>query len=140
MEICKQLFDIASLFDIVSDLSITAKTFNKFAMVELQYRGERPNAIQKVLDDIYDTAKCIVMRGQESQEEFELIQDGIKKVRRFIHNAVYTLASAITNASKASYLAKLIDKGINEVKHYNPSEANLLVNVTIQSPLPTKLN
>lgn len=140
MEICKQLFDIASLFDIVSDLSITAKTFNKFAMVELQYRGESPNAIQKVLDDIYDTAKCIVMRGQESQEEFELIQDGIKKVRGFIHSEVYTLESAITNASKAAYLAKLIDKGINEVKHYNPSEANLLVNVTIQSPLPTKLN
>ena len=79
MEICKQLFDIASLFDIVNDLSITAKTFNKFAMVELQYRGESPDAIRKVLDDIYDTARCIVMRGQESQEEFELIQDGIKK-------------------------------------------------------------
>lgn len=140
MEICKQLFDIASLFDIVSDLSITAKTFNKFAMVELQYRGESPNAIQKVLDDIYDTAKCIVMRGQESQEEFELIQDGIKKVRGFIHSEVYTLESAITNASKAAYLAKLIGKGINEVKHYNPSEANLLVNVTIQPPLSTKLN
>ena len=80
------------------------------------------------------------MRGQESQEEFELIQDGIKKVRGFIHSEVYTLESAITNASKAAYLAKLIGKGINEVKHYNPSEANLLVNVTIQPPLSTKLN
>lgn len=79
MEICKQLFDVASLFDIVGDLSVTAKTFNKFAMVELQYRGENPDAIQKVLDDIYDTAKCIVMHGQDSQEEFDLIQDGIKK-------------------------------------------------------------
>ena len=48
-------------------------------MVELQYRGENPDAIQKVLDDIYDTAKCIVMRGQDNQEEFDLIQDGIKK-------------------------------------------------------------
>lgn len=79
MEICKQLFDVASLFDIVGDLSVTAKTFNKFAMVELQCRGENPDAIQKVLDDIYDTAKCIVMHGQDSQEEFDLIQDGIKK-------------------------------------------------------------
>lgn len=47
MEICKQLFDVASLFDIVGDLSVTAETFNKFAMVELQYRGENPDAIQK---------------------------------------------------------------------------------------------
>ncbi|KAB5223242.1 hypothetical protein GAC27_18980, partial [Bacteroides thetaiotaomicron] len=45
MEICKQLFDIASLFDIVNDLSITTETFNKFAMVELQYRGESPDAM-----------------------------------------------------------------------------------------------
>ena len=109
-------------------------------MVELQYRGESPYAIQKVLDDIYDTAKCIVMRGQDNQEEFDMIQDGIKKVRGFIHSEVYTLESAITNASKAAYLAKLIGKGIHEVKHYNPSEANLLINTTIQPPLSTKLN
>lgn len=51
MEICKQLFDVASLFDIVGDSSVTAETFNKFAMVELQYRGENPDAIQKVLEN-----------------------------------------------------------------------------------------
>lgn len=51
MEICKQLFDVALLFDIVGDLSVTAETLNKFAMVELQYRGENPDAIQKVLDN-----------------------------------------------------------------------------------------
>lgn len=89
-----------------TDISVTAETFNKFAMFELQYRGENPDTIQKVLDDIYNTAKCIVMRGQDSQEEFDLIQDGIKKVRGFIHSEVYTLESAITNASKAAYLAR----------------------------------
>ena len=57
-----------------------------------------------------------------------------------IDSEVCTLESAITNASKAAYLAKLIGKGIHEVKHYNPSEANLLINTTIQPPLSTKLN
>lgn len=51
MEICKQLFDVASLFDIVGDSSATAETFNKFAMIELQYRGENPDVIQKVLEN-----------------------------------------------------------------------------------------
>ena len=51
MEICKQLFDVVLLFDIVGDSSVTAETFNKFAMVELQYRGENPDAIQKVLEN-----------------------------------------------------------------------------------------
>lgn len=140
MEISKQLFDIASLFDIITDLSVTSGTFMIFAMVELQYRGLEADAIQVVLDDIYNTAMCIVLRGQDNPEEFQLLQDGIKRVRGFIHSEVYSLESAITNASKAAYLSKLISRGLNEVKHYNPTEVSLLADAMIQSPLSTKLN
>lgn len=140
MEISKQLFDIASLFDIITNLSVTSGTFKKFAMVELQYRGLEADAIQVVLDDIYNTAMCIVLRGQDNPEEFQLLQDGIKRVRGFIHSEVYSLESAITNASKAAYLSKLISRGLNEVKHYNPAEVSLLADAMIQSPLSTKLN
>lgn len=140
MEISKQLFDIASLFDIITDLSVTSGTFMIFAMVELQYRGLEADAIQVVLDDIYNTAMCIVLRGQDNPEEFQLLQDGIKRVRGFIHSEVYSLESAITNASKAAYLSKLISRGLNEVKHYNPAEVSLLADAMIQSPLSTKLN
>lgn len=96
MEIIKQLFDIASLFDIVTDLSVTAETFNKFAIQELQYRGLEANSTQSVLEDIYDTALCIVLRGQNNPAEFQVLQDGIKKVRGFIHSEVYSLEHAIT--------------------------------------------
>ena len=41
MEINKQLFDIASLFDLTNDLTITADTFRKFAAVELLYRKKK---------------------------------------------------------------------------------------------------
>ncbi len=140
MEISKQLFDIASLFDIITDLSVTSGTFKKFAMVELQYRGLETDTIQTVLDDIYNTAMCIVLRGQNNPEEFQLLQDGIKRVRGFIHSEVYSLESAITNASKAAYLSKLISRGLNEVKHYTPAEVSLLADAMIQSPLSTKLN
>ena len=140
MEISKQLFDIASLFDIITDLSVTSGTFKKFVMVELQYRGLEADAIQVALDDIYNTAMCIVLRGQDNPEEFQLLQDGIKRVRGFIHSEVYSLESAITNASKAAYLSKLISRGLNEVKHYNPAEVSLLADAMIQSPLSTKLN
>lgn len=132
--------DIASLFDIVTDLSVTAETFNKFSMIELQYRGLGSNSIQTVLDDIYDTAMCIVLRGHDNPEEYQLLQDDIKRVRGFIHSEVYSLENAITNASKAAYLSKLIGKGINAVKHYDPSEISSLANTTLQYPLPTKLN
>ncbi len=47
---------------------------------------------------------------------------------------------AITNAAKAAYLSKLIEKGITEIKHYNPGESSMLADAVIQSPMPTKLN
>lgn len=139
MEIIKQLFDISSLFDLIADLSITAATFKKFAMVELQYRALKTGSIQAVLADIYNTALCIVLRGQDNPEEFRLLQEGIKRVRGFIHSEVYNLNGAITDASKAAYLSKLIVNNINEVRHYNPI-TDSLVGTIIQPPLPTKLN
>ena len=115
-------------------------TFQRFVSTELQYRQSDTNDLQAVLRDIYDTALCIIQRGQYKPDEFELLQDGIKRVRGFIHSEVYSIESAINNAAKAAYLSKLIEKGITEVKHYNPEEVSALADAVIQSPLPTKLN
>lgn len=104
MEIIKQLFDIASLFDITENLAITAETFKKFASIELQYRNLPADNIQAVLNDIYNTAFCICMRGTENAEEYRLLQDGISRIGSFIHSEKYTLDSAIVNASKAAAL------------------------------------
>ena len=140
MEIIKQLFDVASLFDITDNLSVTRSTFTKFAAVELEYRHLPTDNIQQVLDDIYYTALCISMRGVESPDEFKLLQDGIIRIGNFIHSEKYTLDSAIINAAKAAYLSKLLEHDINEVHHYDPDKLGDLAAQTIQQPLPTKLN
>lgn len=140
MEINKQLFDIASLFDLTNDLSITAETFRKFAAVELLYRKSDPSKLQDVLDDIFCTSRCICLRGQENPEEFKLLQNGIGKVRSFIHSENYGLDSAIVNASKAAYLSKLIENGISEVRHFSSDKEQELIGAVITEPLPTKFN
>ena len=140
MEINKQLFDIASLFDMTDDLSITAETFRKFAAVELLYRKSDPSKLQNVLDDIFNTSRCISLRGLENPEEFKLIQNGINKVRMFIHSENYALDSAIVNASKAAYLSKLIEKGISKVHYFTPASEQRLADAVITEPLPTKFN
>lgn len=141
MEINKQLFDIASLFDLTNDLTITAETFRKFASVELLYRKANPSKINEVLDDIFNTSRCICLRGLENPEEFKLLQNGIGKVRSFIHSEKnYSLDHAIVNASKAAYISKLIEKGISEVHHYAPGNELQLADAIITDPLPTKLN
>ena len=140
MEIIKQLFDVASLFDITDDLTITYHTFRKFAAVELQYRHLPSDDLQQVFDDIYQTAITICLRGQENLEEFKLLQDGISRIGSFIHSEKYTLDSAIINAAKVAYLSKLMEKGMNEIHHYRADDISLLASQVLKLPMPTKLN
>ena len=140
MEIIKQLFDVASLFDIVKDLSITRTTFQKIAAVELQYRRMEDANVGQVLDDIYQTARCICMRGIEKAEEYALLQDGIRRIGSFIYSERYTIDSAIVNASKAAYLSRLIGSGVDEVNHYSADAISVMASQELHLPVPTKLN
>lgn len=141
MEINKQLFDIASLFDLTDNLTITTETFCRLAAIELSYRKADPTRLQEVLDDIFSTSRCICLRGMEKPEEYKLLQDGISKVRSFIHSERnYSLDNAIVNASKAAYLSKLIERGVSEVHHFDPKRQQELADAVIVEPLPTKFN
>jgi len=140
MEIIKQLFDIASLFDVTNDLRVVAETFQKFAAVELKYRNLDPENITQVLDDIFQTSLCICLRGQVEPDTFKLLQTGTKRVQSFIHSEKYNIDSAITNASKAAYLSVLISNGITTAVHFNPQNIEPLRDAVINEPLNTKLN
>lgn len=140
MEIIKQLFDVASLFDRTYDLSITKETFRNLVTIELLYRNCDSLSLQDVLDDIFNTSRCICLRGIENPEEFRLLQNGIGRVRSYIHSENYNLDSAIINASKAAYLSKLLEKGISEVQHFSANEISQLSDAIIKEPLPTKFN
>ena len=123
MEIIKQLFDIATLFDRTKDLNIVRTTFEKIAPIELDYRQMDGTDLTPILDDIYKTAEIIctgIYTNERSFEYRELIK-GIKQISNFIISEKYNLYSAIVNASKAAYLSVLLKKGVNEITHYDPS-------------------
>lgn len=140
MEIIKQLFDVASLFDVTDNLAVTSKTFKKFAKVELQYRNLDPNNIAQVFDDIYQTSLCICLKGQIEPDNFKILQTGIKRIQSFIHSEKYNIDSAITNASKAAYLSVLINNEITKIAHFDPQNVEHLREAVIREPMPTKLN
>jgi len=140
MEIIKQLYDIAVLFAYTNDLTVTSDTFRKFAAVELAYRNFNPNDIQKVLDDIYQTSLCICLQGQIDNEHFKLLQEGIKRIQSFVYGEKYYLYVAITNASKVAYLSTLIANNLTKVEHFSQKNIQELQTITIENPLPTKLN
>ncbi|MFA5496848.1 MAG: nucleotidyl transferase AbiEii/AbiGii toxin family protein [Bacteroidales bacterium] len=140
MEIIKQLFDIASLFDVTTDLSLVTATFQKFATVELQYRNLDPENITQVLDDIFETSLCICLRGQVEPDTFKLLQSGIKRIQSFIHSEKYNIDSAITNASKAAYLSVLIANDATTIVRFDPQNIEPLRDAVISKPLNIKLN
>lgn len=140
MEIIKQLFDVASLFDITDDVTVVAATFHKFATVELQYRSLDPKNITQVLNDIYQTSLCICLKGLVEPNTFKLLQTGTKRIQSFIHSERYNIDSAIINASKAAYLSILIANGITTAAHFNPRDIEPLRVAVINEPMPTKLN
>ena len=140
MEIIKQLFDVASLFDVLDDLTVVSDTFKKFASVELHYRNLDPENISKVLDDIYQTSLCLCLQGQIESDNFKLLQAGTKRIQSFIHSEKYNVDRAITNASKTAYLSVLIRNGIITINHFNSRKMEQLRDAVIQEPMNIKLN
>ncbi len=142
MKIIKQLYDIASLFDVFADLTIVSNTFTKIAKVELEYRGKDPSNMQSVLDDILCTAEHIctgIYSKEKSYEEAELA-NGILRIRDLIHSEPYNQYSAAVNASKAAYLSALISKGKTSFERYNSNMSKELKNKSIDYPLSKSLN
>ena len=136
-EIMKQVYDIGRLFDAVDSLDITARSFQRIALVELGYRNLGDD-ISIIFDDIRQTALLLATRGLYGAGDFALLQDGIKRLGSFIYENRYFIEDAIVDSAKAAYIATCIEKGINEVHKYNPEAVTS--EISIGKSLPAKLN
>jgi len=138
MEIIKQLYDIGNLFDTVTDLYTIKTTFYRFAKTEIDYRNSEGINENDVLEDIYQTALCIVSRGTDGKGDFIELQNGIGRISRFIFSESYHIEKAIAHASKAAYLSTLIFLNAKTIaKFENPLQ---LKDWQIDEPLNNQLN
>ncbi len=120
LEIIKQLFDIANLFDSMSEINIVTAAFKLQAKQELAYRGlEKTQTYLNVLDDIIKTAFIIGERGRSEKQTFEMLQKGISTIRDYIFSQNYILEAAVNSAAKAAYLSLLIKNDINVIERYH---------------------
>lgn len=138
LEIIKQLHDIGRLFEQVDDLEITAQSFNNIAEIELGYRN-LPSDRSVIYSDIRDTALNISLRGLADKEKFNLLQDGINKIKSFIYKGSYYIENAIVDASRAAYLAILLQNGSSTIEKYSGNPIDLS-DMTINNGLMNKLN
>ncbi len=137
MEILKQLYDVGNLIDIAEDGELVKTTFESFATIELQYR-ECADKVDGVLEDIYQTALCIVSRGVEGKGDFAELQTGIQRVSRFIFSETFHIDKAIIAASKAAYFAVLIRSNKVVIEKYG--DPKIMKDWSIGEPFWSRLN
>ena len=137
LEVIKQLYDVGRLFDRMQDLDITSRSFKAIADVELGYRN-LGHDLKQIYQDIRQTALNISTRGFVDKDKFALLQKGIISIKPFMFKSAYRIEEAIIDASKAAYLATLIEKGQETVERFpvTPFSEDL----QIAPVLTTKLN
>jgi predicted nucleotidyltransferase component of viral defense system len=140
MEIMKQLFDVSSILDRIDTLETVSRTFHKFVPIELGYRGLDTLSAKDVLKDAYDTAMNICLYGALNEQEYNYLTDGAHRVNGFILIENYTMERAVRDAAKVAYLARLIQTGTNEVRHYAKDADAALGTAFIEDPALNKLN
>lgn len=138
MEIIKQLYDIARLFDEVDNLEVTSRSFGRIAEVELSYRGLENNP-KLIFEDVRQTSLCLATRGADGEGDFNMLQRGISRIKSFMFRGNYLIENAITDAARAAYIATLLEKGITKIERYNGDPISI-ASLDIQPTISNRLN
>ena len=136
VEIIKQLYDIAFLFDNINDIKIVKASYQKVVHEEIGFRKLDISA-KEVLEDTWQT--CYTLAGRDiKSKEFIHLQLGIQNFTNFTIDR-FRIDEAITAAAKVAYLTKLIpsDEEIQIEQFKNPLE---IKDWLIEDPKYNKLN
>lgn len=139
MEIMKQMYDVASLFDVVDDFQAASSTYEKLAKLELEYRGRNDVPLEDVAMDTIEAAQCISTYGYDGMDDFNFYSEGIERVRNFIHSEKYNVPSAIRKAAKAAYAAACLVKNVESPVRFD-GDVQRVQTLVVENPLSTKLN
>ncbi|MBE5872206.1 MAG: nucleotidyl transferase AbiEii/AbiGii toxin family protein [Lachnospiraceae bacterium] len=114
LEIIKQLFDCATLFDIMKDIEIVRDSYNKVVRSEMSYRG-LTCSVEDVLKDTIRGCLCIATRGGSNPDDFKYYIDGIGRIRNHIISQMFNGEIAGAYASRVMYLAASVLTGNDSI-------------------------
>ena len=104
LEIIKQLYDVTTLTEVLSDQEALKKTYDKAVAEELAYRGLELRG-EDVLRDTIRAAACIIGKGSVDKEEYPLYLRGIQALDSHVMDQRYSGEIAAHQACKTMYLA-----------------------------------
>lgn len=138
MEIIKQLYDVANLFDKADNLQVVKETFRKFAKAELGFRNQERLTEVDIIKDIFQTSLNLSTRGKHGNASFEELQNGIRRIRNYIYSEPYHIEKAITDASKAAYIATILEYDADTIERFDQSTD--MKDWVIRQPFFTRIN
>lgn len=121
VEIIKQLYDIAFLFDRITNHYVVKNSYAKVVQEEIGFRKLAIDA-KEVLEDTWRTCYTMAERDAKS-DEFKHLLLGIKNFTNFTIDR-FSIEEAITATSKVAYLIRLLSIEENrEIERFkNPLE------------------
>ena len=121
VEIIKQLYDIAFLFDNIVNLEIVKNSYNKVVHEEIGFRKLEITA-KEVLQDTWQACYTLAERDITS-DEYNHLQLGIKNFTNFIIDR-FSIEEAITATAKVAYLTNVLqsEKDLKIDRFKNPLE------------------
>jgi Nucleotidyl transferase AbiEii toxin, Type IV TA system len=135
VEIIKQLYDIAFLFDLADDFRLIRESYIKNVEEEIKYR--RLDLTWKdILQDTFQVSLTIALRDPKN-EHFAHLQKGISNIINFILERFH-LEEAIICSAKVAYLSKLIQTDMVSVQRYTGPDQ--IATFLIENPEYSKLN
>lgn len=117
MEIAKQLFDIASLFDHATDFSEVKKSFIQVADKEIIYR-ELTITHEHVLQDSFESTIIIALQGAVEPAIHKELQNGTSKLKGYIFES-FGPSQIHTCAAKIAYLTQILRKDLQPISPFN---------------------
>lgn len=123
IETIKQFFDIASLFDVITNFEDVKDSYIRTAKLELKYRGLNIS-INECLFDSFDAAVSIMCKGKIDSESYRDYLCGIKGLSNFLIGTKFNAEIAYKFAAKVMYLIACILK--NESSKNKIKEQELL--------------
>jgi len=111
IEVIKQFFDVAALFDYATNMELIADTYKRTADAELKYRG-LDVGFEDCLMDSFNEALSILSRGSLNSDYYrDYYLPGIRGLKQYLINVRFTPETAYIQAAKVMYLSALILKG-----------------------------
>lgn len=104
VETIKQFFDVASLFDVVTDFEQVKRAYIETAKTELGYRDIGNLSYKDCLKDTYEAALSIISKGRYLRNDYVYYLDGIRGLTNFLINVRFNAETAYIQASKVMYL------------------------------------